>query len=180
MWKRAGVLAVVLAMGCASGGGRGMMAGGTSGQSVAPRSDGRTASGKPEVVVQGATKKEVMDALTVRMVSAGWNVAQTNEYQAIYEIDAKGAAGFLSGVMYGSATQPIHRVTAQFLDTPVGVRVIAGTELVSNPGTPRTTRTEMNSGKTRRQIQELLDAVRNDTAKASSPSPAAADSAGKH
>ena|SRR2546426_4082067 len=102
----------------------------------AAASQPKSPSGRPEVIVPGATKKQVMDALTLRLASSGWNVTQINDYQAIYDTDAKGAVGFLSGVVYGQATKPLYRLTAQFLETQTGVRLIGNLELVTNPGTP--------------------------------------------
>ena len=138
-------------------------------RSLAASYEAKTVPERPEVTIMGATRKRVADALTSHLVSNGWNVAQTNEYQAVYEQDAKGGAAFASGMFYGSATQPVYRLTVQFVEISGSVKVTATQELVSNPGTNRTTRTPLKSGKARQQVQALLDSIREQTAHTAAP-----------
>lgn len=157
----AALLPIIL--GCAAGAAPSMSTWRSAPERPPAISPAPTSSGKAEVMIPGTGKKRVIEALTSKMASGGWNVAQANDYQIVYERDAKGAAGFLSDLFYGGATQPIYRITAQFLEIPEAVKVIAGMELVSNPGTPRTTRTDMNKGKSRVELQDLLQRLRSET-----------------
>jgi hypothetical protein len=134
-------------------------------------------SARPTVFVEGAKKAEVRDALSHRMALAGWSVTEVNEYQVTYETAANGAVGFMTRVAYGSrGTDPVWRLVGQFIETESGVRLVANLEVVANPGTPFMQKTEMNSGKPRKQVDQILEAVRLDTEKASRGDSAPADS----
>jgi hypothetical protein len=167
---------LILAMITASAGLLGCAAAGQTSQQPASAASAvpatHTASGKPETFIPGASKKQAVDALSNRLIDSGWNVVDVNDYQAIFETQAKGAAGFTAKIMYGSSgPEPVWRMTAKFLELSDGIRVISNLELVSNPRTGREQRTELNSGKPRRQVQELLDAVRGDAGRVPVPAP---------
>lgn len=119
--------------------------------------------GPPTVTIENTTPKQAMNVLSNRLMSQGWNVAQTNDYQAVYETEVKGAAKFAANVMYGSSgPAPIYRIVARFVDLDGSVRITTSSNMVTKPNTAREQTVEMNDKKSSANIRALLESVRQE------------------
>lgn len=93
-----------------------------------------TPTGRPEVTVQGVTKKQVIDTIVSRSVIRGNQIKSVNEYGVVLgrRVDGVGAA-----MLYGSRydSKPEARVHINVIDdAPGAVRVFARAEMITNPG----------------------------------------------
>lgn len=126
--------------------------------------------GKPEVVIHGTTRKAVLDALATMMVDREYSIVSIQDYKAVFEKDG----GFLGSVLFGSGYDASTKKRASFdvLETGSSVRIVATFEMVSNPGSAFERRSDASkSGKAKKQIQELLDALKDQLEPTSSVPP---------
>ena len=115
-----------------------------------------------QVYMPGASRKRSFDVLANRLSNSGWRVASVNDYQLTFETDAKGAAGFITNMMYGSGRQPIYRLISSGSEDPSGTTLGADLFIISHPGTAREQVAELKGGKWTQQVQAILDAARGD------------------
>jgi hypothetical protein len=118
-----------------------------------------TPSGRPEVTIEGVTKKQVMDAVVSEMLGDGTQIKDMNEYGATF---GKRTENFMAMLLLGSGydSVPEERTTFNLVDSDDGVRVFASTGMVTNPGSAF----EKNMNLTKSQadsIQKMLVRLKN-------------------
>ena len=93
-----------------------------------------TPSGRPEVTIQGASKKQVADAIVAGALEHGTQVKSVSDYGVVLARRADGnlAAALLYGSRYDST--PELRLHLNMVDVTSGVRVFGRAEMVTNPG----------------------------------------------
>jgi hypothetical protein len=93
-----------------------------------------TPSGRPEVIISGATKKQVADAIVAGALAKGSQIKSVTEYAVVLTQRVQGNLG--ASLVYGSRydSTPEVRVTLNMVDVTGGVRVYARGEMVTNPG----------------------------------------------
>lgn len=93
-----------------------------------------TPSGQPEVVIRGATKKQIADRIAGNALATGAQIKSVNEYAVV--IGKRATNDFASQLLYGSRYDgvPEYRVHFGLVDVPNGVRVFSRAEIVTNPG----------------------------------------------
>src|SRR5262245_57885308 len=99
------LMAIVLVLGCAS---------------TAPLS---TPSGRPEVTIQGAPRKQVLDFMVEDMLANGFQLKKVDEYSAVFGRVVTN--DFAMSVFYGSRYDPNPevRVTYNLIETTGGLKV---------------------------------------------------------
>lgn len=118
-----------------------------------------TPSGRPEVLITGATKKEIVDTLVGEVLATGMQLKRMDEYSAVFgKRDESFGAALLFGSRYDST--PEMRVTFNFVDVPGGVRVYCTGAMVTNPGSSfeRVNDATAANGK---EIQAMLERLRS-------------------
>jgi hypothetical protein len=137
----------------------------SAGQSTPSRSTGR-----PEVSIPGASKKAVLDALVAQMTAQGYSVSSANDYRVEFDKKAGAAASILGAALMGrNVTDPVWRVSFNAVDISGSVQVTADMAMIRNPGTAIQDRVDMNSGKNRDAVQNILEAVRMQTQQSAAP-----------
>ena len=120
----------------------------------------RTASGRPEVSINGVTREDVSNALINEMVNAGFTLYQADEYKLCFKKKEK---NILVNVFFGSRFNPIteFRIIFNLIEFPNYVRVIATSALiVTNPGSAFERENEVMGGKVASQLQEILEKIK--------------------
>lgn len=121
----------------------------------------QTASGKPEILVAGATPETVKPAVVNRMVSAGYRITKDTPYELAFDRPVENvAAAVLLGSKYDST--PNARVSYTIAGTGTGTRVVADLAVITNPGSAFERRTDFNGSQDTVKIQGVLDQVRGD------------------
>lgn len=90
----------------------------------------KTPTGRPEVTFLGVTKKKVVDALTNRMLTWGYQIKNISDYSATY---GKRFESFLYYSRGGG--NPERRINYAIVGGENNIRVVATVEIVANPGT---------------------------------------------
>ena len=134
----------------------------------------QTPSGRPEITISGATKKQVLDLLVAEMLASGAQIKQVNEYGAVFgKRDDSFAGALLFGSRYDST--PEMRITFNVVETPGATRVFCNAAMVTNPGSAFERVTDVTGGKTANDVQAMLERLRarlEPPAARTSPSPA--------
>lgn len=114
-----------------------------------------TPSGGPEVRIQGATKKQVLDKIVTATTSKGMQVKALNDYGITV---AKRMNDFRSTLIYGSRydSNPEGRITFTLIEGPNGVHVMARAEMVTNPGSGFERVSDITSGESH-DLQGVLE-----------------------
>jgi hypothetical protein len=101
---------------------------------AAPAPALQTASGRPEVAIQAAQKKQVIDHLVSNLATHGFQIRSATEYSvtATKSIDSAVMRALYSSRMNGN---PEWRHIYTVVDVPGGVRLLGRVEAVTNPGT---------------------------------------------
>ena len=99
---------------------------------ASPRPPLDTPSGKPEIIIQGVSKKQVVDLLVNNKLAEGFQIKAVTSYALVIQRDID---DFNAQVIYGSDYDrtPAARVTYNFVDTQEGVRVFSKSEIITNP-----------------------------------------------
>lgn len=115
-----------------------------------------TPSGKPEVVIEKKSKKEVADALVSEMVSSGYAIKSVSDYNIVFGklIDNNLAASLLFGSRYDIT--PEYRPSFAIFETDAGVRIVLTNQIVTNPGSGYEHVTDANGGAAGKSWQEFL------------------------
>jgi len=115
---------------------------------------------RPEVTISRATKKQIFDLLIAEMVASGAQVKRGNEYSAVFVRRGDSLTGAqLSGSRYDSEAEM--RISFYAAETFDGVRLVCNLAMVTNPGSPSEQVTDVTDGKTARDIQTMLDRLRD-------------------
>lgn len=119
-----------------------------------------TPSGRPEVLIPGASKRAVMDALVAATVGDGWSLRSTTEYQVIVSRKMNGLVDWL---LYGSSydPQPELRETFTIVETAGGVRIIGAVGIVRNPDSAFEHADDVSTGRAGQQLQVSLEQLRH-------------------
>jgi hypothetical protein len=121
-----------------------------------------TPSGKPEVTLRVAEKKEVIDIFTNAFANKGFNPIDITEYKAVYgkRMEDNVAASVLMGSRYDSV--PEYRITCTFVNLPSGdLRIITDLAIITNPGSAFERRTDMNRSKDSHAMQKELETLKS-------------------
>lgn len=141
-----------------------------------PRAPLSTSSGRPEVMVTGVTKKQVMDLLVEAGLSNGLQVRNANEYGVTL---TKKSTDLATAIIYGSRydSTPEFRVHFNMVESQGGMRVFARGEVVTNPGSgfERVNDVTQNEG---HAIQSMLEQLRTRVSPSNYPVPPPTASSG--
>lgn len=92
-----------------------------------------TPSGNPEVVIQGVTRKQVVDKIVDAMSARGLTLRTVSDHQVVAGGRAEDfAARFFHGSRYDGV--PEYRVTFTMVEQAPGVKVYSRAAIVTNPG----------------------------------------------
>lgn len=130
-----------------------------------------TASGNPEVSIEGATRKQVVDHIVDRSTANGMTLRSVSEYKVTTSKLANKdfAAMFLFGSRYDGV--PEYRIHYTLIDRAGAVKVFLRGEIVTNPGSAFERVTDVTDG-SRQDLQSALENLRSDLAAPSAtPSP---------
>jgi len=121
----------------------------------APTRPLNTASGKPDVTIPHVTKKQVTDALVSQMLSQGFTIKSSSDYNIVFtKIIDNVAASMLFGSRYDST--PEHRASFMLVETNSGVRVVLTNQIITNPGSAFERTTDANTGEAGASWQNWL------------------------
>lgn len=125
---------------------------------ITPAPSLQTPSGKPEVTIHGAAKKETIDALANEMLTNGYNIREINDYAAVFT-KRYTSSSYKDGNWTRIPKE--RRVTFNAVDTPQGVRVVATMEVFTHPGKPMEKISEIRRGNNIIKLQETLERVKD-------------------
>ena len=114
-----------------------------------------TPSGKPDIFIIKVTKKQVTDEFVNQMLNQGFSVKSTSEYNIVF---VKPMNDFASSLLLGSHydVTPEHRVTANFVESSSGVRIVLTNQGITNPGSAYERVTDLSKGKSGNSWQQFL------------------------
>jgi len=136
-----------------------------SGCATTPSLD--TSTGKPEVIIGGATNKAVFNSIAEQMLSIDYLLKGRSENIAVFGKHV--GTIFVGPGHYAPAER---RVTFNMIETSAGIRVMAALGTYINPGTPSENLEEgLYSETSAYHIQDILMAVKENLEKSPSPSP---------
>lgn len=127
----------------------------------------QTPSGRPEVTIKGATRKQFLAVLVPHMLSLRfdqgdadpWQVKQINEFSAVFGSRVRTIGGSLFfGSRYDS--YPEARMTFNFVDVVDGIQVFGNVGMVTNPGSAFEKVTDMTAGQGAQEVQSTLELMR--------------------
>jgi len=116
-----------------------------------------TTTGKPEVIITDASKKDISDAIINTMLSWDLQLQKRDEYILIF---GKKNTNIASSVLLGSRYDavPEWRFTYNMVDYADGVRIIVNIAAVTNPGSAFERLTDLSKGSQDAQnIQKFLE-----------------------
>ena len=127
-----------------------------------------TASGNPEVQIEGVTKKQVADKVVDAVMSKGMVIRKTDEYSVVAGKPAEDmAARMFFGSRYDST--PEYRVSFNMVERAQAVRVFARTAIVTNPGSAFERVVDMTDSQ-KHELQKMLTDLQARLSEESSPS----------
>lgn len=132
-----------------------------------------TPSGRPEVLIHGATKAEVMDAIITSAMDRGYGVLDQSDSMLVL---AKNADDFASQFLFGSEhnVTPQKQLRCSVAVTSEGVRVVGNFSIVTNPGRAFASATPASPrSKAAHQIQDLFETIRDALEGRANPKPSA-------
>ncbi len=112
---------------------------------------------KPEVVLAGASQQQFIDALSMRMVSDGWQLESTENAQVVYGVSGQNAVGFLTKIPSEVEMHSAYRLTCSFSNVQEGLRVIGKLEISVKPDAESPTYEELITWDARAKVQKILD-----------------------
>jgi hypothetical protein len=120
----------------------------------------QTTTGKPEVIINAVTKKEVSDALVNYMLTRDFHLIKMDEYSLVFGITDKSlGAALLLGSQYNP--NPQYRWTYNLIDVVSGVRILATIEGVTNPESPFEQKYDISkASKAAQQTQLILEKLK--------------------
>jgi hypothetical protein len=125
----------------------------------------QTPSGRPEVTIIGATKKEISDVLVSTMLSAGVQMKQITEYTLVFAIRDTSLTG---AIFFGSKydTSPEMRITFSMIEECKfkSTRVFCTAVMVTNPGSAFERVSDVTQANSM-DIQNMLEKLKGRTQK---------------
>jgi len=114
-----------------------------------------TPSGRPEVTISNASKKEVMDFAVNNFVGAGFEIKEVTDYHAVFtRLDQSLSGALLYGSKYDST--PEYRFKLTFAELAGKIRVLCTVSVVTNPGSAFERVKDVTYGKNALDLQRLL------------------------
>lgn len=156
---------------------RNVKAGGTTLQAPAPAPTttytATQRSGHPQILISGATREEVTNAIANRLSANGWTVTKTTDYGLELEQPARGAAGFFGSLLSVNkyVTDPVYRLTFGVSESGAAVRVTAAQALIQNPHTGTESPVRLDRKKHEAPLWDLLESLQRELGRASTPKP---------
>lgn len=122
-----------------------------------------TKSGRPEVVVWNVPKKIVVDELSNRMVSKGFNIKEANDYSITYsKVNDSISASLLFGSQYDSF--PEAQIKNDIINVQTGeqsgVRIVASVYAVINPGSAFERKTDLSQSWDAQKYFDFLNNIK--------------------
>jgi len=119
-----------------------------------------TLTGKPEVIIQDASKSEIADQITNAMLSWDYQLQKRDNNILVFsKRDQRLGSSLLFGSRYDST--PEWRFTYNIVDHPEGIRVIANIAAITNPGSAFERVTDLSRGsKDSENVYALLTQIR--------------------
>ena len=116
-----------------------------------------TPSGRPEVTIKNATKKDVTDALVSQMASQGFTIKSVSDYNVVF---SKALDSFSAQLLFGSQydVTPEHRPSFMVVETGDAVRIVLTNLIITNPGSAFERVTDASTGKAGESWQNFLEA----------------------
>ena len=114
-----------------------------------------TPSGKPEIYIPKVAKKPVSDEFVNQMLTQGYNVKSTSDYNIVFikPVDNFGV-NLLLGSQYDATTE--YRVTSNLVESSSGTRLVLTIQIITNPGSAFERVTDISKGKPGNSWQEFL------------------------
>ncbi len=121
-----------------------------------------TSTGKPEVIITDASKKDIADAIVNTMLSWDFQLQKRDEYILVFgKKDTNIASSVLLGSRYDAV--PEWRFTYNMVDYAGGVRIIANIASVTNPGSAFERITDFSKGSQDAQnVQKFFRNLKNE------------------
>jgi hypothetical protein len=114
-----------------------------------------TPSGKPDITIPKVSKKQVTDAFVSEMLSQGFNIKTSSDYNIVF---VKPMDSFAMSLLLGSEYDitPEHRVSANIVESSAGVRIVLTNQGITNPGSAFERVTDLSTGNSGNSWQQLL------------------------
>ena len=118
-----------------------------------------TASGRPEVTIQGAAPAKVKAAILSGMLDKGYRIVRDDQFSLSVERPVENimAVALLST---GAGGAPVGRITYTVAQVESSTRVVADLALVQNAGMAFERRTDVSQGNDAPLIQAFLDQIK--------------------
>jgi len=114
-----------------------------------------TPSGKPDITISNATKRQVTDALVSQMLNQGFNIKSSSDYNIVFTKPLDNlAAQLLLGSRYDST--PEHRASFMLVESGAGVRIVLTNQAITNPGSAFERVTDLSTGESGQSWQNFL------------------------
>jgi hypothetical protein len=128
---------------------------------AAPKQHLNTASGNPEVIIEGVNRKQVADRIVDRLTGKGLTIHQVTEYKIVAGQKAEDfGAKFFFGSRYDGI--PEYRITYTLVDQPpAAVKVYGRAGIVTNPGSAFERVRDMTDGQ-KQNLQDMLGKLRSE------------------
>ncbi|MCK9584041.1 MAG: PDZ domain-containing protein [Candidatus Cloacimonetes bacterium] len=116
-----------------------------------------TRTGRPDIVINGVTKKEVSDVLVNFMINYDFLMIRMDEYSLVFgKIIKDPGMAILGGSRYDPFPQ--NRWTYTLIDATSGIRVLTTIEIVTNPGSAFEQKTDVSkASKAAHEAQTILE-----------------------
>jgi len=115
---------------------------------------------KPAVVIGDAIPQQITDALSTRMQSDGWRLAERSDAHAIFQVSGGSAVGFLSKVPAEVEARSAYRMTFDYTNVQGGIQVVGTLEISTNPDVETPLYEELVDWDARAKVQKILDATK--------------------
>ena len=124
-----------------------------------------TPSGRPEVFIEEATKKDAIDSSVGLFIANGWQIEKTTDYIVqVIQVSNSMTTDFLWGSDY-DFHQTWYRMIFTFVQESDGVRVLGVQQVVANRGTGFERVLELKNQKAYEATQSYLRLLRTNLAK---------------
>ncbi|XGB40244.1 MAG: hypothetical protein LVT47_06005 [Cyanobacteria bacterium LVE1205-1] len=94
----------------------------------------QTECGNPEIVIEGVTKKQVIDQIVSSKLEKGMQIKNVNDYGVT--VSKRIDDSFIASLLYGSRydSYPEARITYNVVEQGASVKVYSRIEIITNPG----------------------------------------------
>lgn len=115
-----------------------------------------TPSGRPEVTIRNATKKQVIDTIVSHKLHRGATITAVTDYEVIASEVVSTNLG--ATLLFGSRYDPNPRAQIRYnvVEVPSGIRVFSTAEMITNPGSAFQRVTPVTEGTKQQLYADLL------------------------